>query len=119
MSDDSVSAFAGPDPASDKEILLYDYSKHLLSLTLLGIGGIISIAQSPQGQKIPGLIISLVIGSLAISGSFSLSCTATILRAREQDTPVPRAAWLYSRGGMLFLGVGVGGFLSIWIKALV
>ena len=119
MSDDSVSAFTGPEPANDKEILLYDYSKHLLSLTLLGIGGIISIAQSPQGQKIPGMIVSLLIGFLAISGSFSLSCTAAILRARQHDKPVSRAAWLYSRSAMLFLGIGVGGFLTIWIKVLI
>ena len=118
MSDDSVSAFTGPDPAHDKEILLYDYSKHLLSLSLLGIGGIISIAQSPQGQKIPGMIVAMVLGILAISGCFSLSCTAAILRARQHNTRVPNSAWLYSRGGMLFLGIGVGAFLSIWIKVM-
>lgn len=119
MSDDSVSALSGPDTANDKEILLYDYSKHLLSLTLLGIGGIISIAQSPQGQKIPGMIVALLIGLLAISGLFSLSCSAAILRARQHDQAVSRAAWLYSRAGMMFLGLGVGGFLTMWIEVLI
>ncbi len=118
MSDDSVAAFTGPDPANDKEILLYDYSKHLLSLALLGIGGIISIAQSPQGQKIPGMFVALLIGFLAVSGLLSLSSTAAILRARQNDLPVPPSAWLCSRGAMMFLGIGVGAFLTLWIKVL-
>ena len=36
----------------DKVALLYDYSKHILSLALLGIGGIVSLTQSPVGQRI-------------------------------------------------------------------
>ena len=118
MSDDSVSAFAGPDPAHDKVILLYDYSKHLLSLALFGLGGIVSLAQSPQGQKIPGLIVSLMLAMLAASGFCSLSCSASILRARRDDQPVGRGAWMSSQLAMMFLGTGVGGFLVIWIKGL-
>lgn len=116
MSDATVAA--QPDPAQDKVILLYDYSKHLLSLALLGIGGIVSLAQSPQGQKIPGLIVSVVLAFLAVSGFCSLSCSANILRARERDQPVGRGAWLGSRLAMMFLGAGVGGFLVIWIDSL-
>ncbi len=83
MSDASVSV--EPDPAQDKVILLYDYSKHLLSLALLGLGGIVSLTQSPQGQKIPGPIVAMMLACLAISGFCSLSCSANILRARQRD----------------------------------
>lgn len=116
MSEEGVTA--GPEPGFDKDMLLYDYSKHLLSLALLGVGGIVSITQSPQGQRIPGEIVALLILLVALSGLCALSCTASILRARERDQPVPRTAWLSSRGAMLFLGSGVGGFLTIWIKDL-
>ena len=53
------------DPAQDKVILLYDYSKHLLSLALLGLGGIVSLAQSPQGQKLPPPVVSMILVCLA------------------------------------------------------
>ena len=108
MSDDIVSV--APDPAHDKDILLYDYSKHLLSLALFGLGGIASLAQSPLGQRIPALVIAMLMGALAVAGFLALSCTATILRARKDD--------LYSRGAMMFLGIGVGGFMVVWIKEL-
>ncbi|MHA6722758.1 hypothetical protein [Sphingomonas sp. RS2018] len=117
MSDESASV--EPDPSQDKIVLLYDYSKHLLSLALLGLGGIVSLAQSPQGQKIPGPIVAMMLACLAISGVCSLSCTASILRSRQRDLPVGRGAWTTSQFAMMFLGMGVGGFLVIWIETLV
>lgn len=116
MSD--AAAKPDPEPGFDKEMLLYDYSKHLLSLALLGLGGVLSIAQSGQGQKIPGVIIAALTVFLAISGLCALSCTASILRSRQRNVPVPRSAWLTNQGAMMFLGLGVGGFLYSWIRAL-
>ena len=85
---------------------------------MLGLGGIISLSQSPQGQKVPGLVVAMILACLAISGFCSLSCTASILKARQQDQAVGRGAWLSSRFAMMFLGVSVGGFLTIWIPVL-
>ena len=120
MSDQAASA--EPDPGQnlgqDKVVLLYDYSKHLLSLALFGLGGITSLAQSPQGQKIPGLVVAMILAFLAASGFCSLSCTASILKARQRDRPVGRGAWIGSRLAMMFLGISVGGFLTIWIPTL-
>ena len=112
------SASVEPDPSQDKVALLYDYSKHLLSLALLGLGGIVSLTQSPQGQKIPGLVVAAMLAVLALSGFCSLSCTASILRARRNDETVGAGAWISSQLAMMFLGAGVGGFLTIWIKTL-
>ena len=109
---------AGPDPALSKDALLYDYSKHLLSLALLGIGGIASLAQSPQGRLIPGPQIALLIALFAFAGLCALSVTASLLRARRLDQPTLRIAWIGSQAAMLFLGIGVGVFLSVWIRAL-
>lgn len=111
-------AAAEPDPSQDKVILLYDYSKHLLSLALLGVGGIVSLTQSPQGQKIPGLVVAMMLVFLAAAGFCALSCSAIILRARQEDRLVGKGAWTSSRLAMMFLGTGVGGFLVIWIDTL-
>ena len=102
----------------DRDALLYDYSKHLLSLALLGIGGIVSLTQSPVGQRIAGGAVVLLICFFAMSGACALTCTEAILRARQDDAPTPRKAWLSSRGAMLFLGMGIGAFLLVWIEAL-
>ena len=111
MSDDQARA-------RDKDALLYDYSKHILSLALLGIGGIVSLTQSPVGQRIPGMAVAMLICMFAASGACALTCTEAILRARWDDVATPRKAWLSSRGAMLFLGMGVGAFLLVWVNAL-
>ena len=102
----------------DRDALLYDYSKHILSLALLGIGGIVSLTQSPVGQRIPGMAVVALICFFAGSGACALTCTEAILKARQQETATPPKAWLSSRGAMLLLGMGVGAFLLVWIEAL-
>lgn len=104
--------------AGDKDALLYDYSKHLLSLALLGIGGILSLSDSARGQRIPGPMTAMLIVFFAAAGFCALTCTANILRARQRDQPTPHLAWISSQGAMLFLGVGVGSFLTVWLKVL-
>ena len=104
--------------ARDRDYLLYDHSKHVLSLALLGIGGIITIAQSPLGKAIPGRLIGILVLMLAASAVFALSCTAAILRSRERTQPLGKSAWLLNQGAMLLLGMGFGAFLATWIVML-
>lgn len=102
----------------DAEALLYDYAKHLLSLALLGIGGVASLAQSPLGRGVPGSKVALLLGAFAVAGFFALSCSAAILRAHRRGHPVPGSAWFFQQGAMAGLGVGVGAFLAVWVDAL-
>ena len=113
MSDDDQRPFG-----RDADALLYDNAKHLLSLALLGIGGIASLAQSPLGRGVAGPRIALLLAAFAVAGLFALSCSATILRAHRRGLPVPERAWSFQQGAMAGLGVGVGAFLVIWIDAL-
>lgn len=105
-------------PGRDRDALLYDNAKHLLSLALFGIGGIASLAQSPLGRGVAGPKIALLLGAFAVAGFFALSCSAAILRAHRHGVPVPDTAWLYQQGAMVGLGIGVGAFLAVWVDAL-
>ena len=116
MSDEMTAA--APDPGHDNVVLLYDYSKHLLSLALLGVGGIISLTQSAQGKMIPPPVVAMMLIFLALAGFCALNCSAIILRARQKGEEVGKSAWISSRLAMLFLGASVGGFLIIWIDTL-
>jgi hypothetical protein len=106
-------------PTGEKDALLYDHAKHLLSLSLLGIGGIASLAQSPLGRQVDGPKVAMLLAAFAVAGFLALSCSAAILRAHRRDLPVAASAWLFQQGAMAALGVGVGAFLTVWIDALV
>ena len=102
----------------DREFLFYDYSKHLLSLALLAIGGVITIAQSPQGKSVPAFAVAGLLLAFATSGVLALSASSDILQARQGRRVLGDRAWLYIRGSMGFLGVGVGAFLMSWLQLI-
>ena len=104
--------------AGDYDLLLYDYSKHLLSLSLISIGGVLSLAQSSVGQGIAPRSIGIIILILAASGVAALSCTAAVLRARKHGAPSTKSASYLHQAAMAFLGMGFGFFLASWLGAM-
>src|SRR4028118_1549711 len=113
--EDGVHSNSG-DPSRDRENLLYDYSKHLLSLALISIGGIITIAKTPLGKQIDGKQVGAVIVLLAICGACSLLCSGSVLDARLKGRPLPKGARYAYQFAMLFLGAGFGVFLMNWLE---
>lgn len=103
---------------SDYDLLLYDYSKHLLSLSLISIGGVITLAQSSVGRTIPPRDIGIVVVILALSGVTALSCSAAVLRARQDGKPLGKSASYLHQAAMGLLGVGFGWFLMSWLNNL-
>lgn len=119
MSDNPVMASQDDGRRSgDYEMLLYDYSKHLLSLALISIGGVLTLAQSTVGQGIPTKSIGIIVLILAGSGVTALSCTAAVLRARERGTALTKRASYLHQASMALLGMGFGTFLANWLSVL-
>lgn len=102
----------------DYDLLLYDYSKHLLSLALISIGGVITLAQSSVGRTIPPRDIGVVVIILALSGVAALSCSAAVLRGRQQGERAGKSASAMHQAAMGLLGVGFGWFLMSWLNNL-
>lgn len=118
MTDEPLMFRESGDPSRDRDNLLYDYSKHLLSLALIGIGGIITIAQTELGKQIAGKQVGAVIILLAICGACSLLCSGSVLDARLKGRPLPKGARYAYQFAMLFLGAGFGVFLMNWLEVL-
>ena len=104
--------------AREGEMLLYDHAKHLLSLAVLGIGGVMSLSQSGTGAKIGGPTIALLIGFFTASGLCSLAVSAAILRARRDGQPLRASAWIFNQGAMGLLGAALGAFVTAWIEII-
>ena len=111
----SLTAESPESRRGDYDLLLYDYSKHLLSLALISIGGVITLAQSSVGRAIPAKDIGIIILILAASGVAALSCTAAVLRARQKGEPLAKQASYLHQAAMGLLGVGFGWFVMSWL----
>jgi hypothetical protein len=81
------------------ETLLYDFAKTLTSLSLFVLGGVLSLGGIQRAAEIPLFSLVLTSGSIALAGMLALS------------TKLIKAA-------NFLLGVGLGGFMIIWLESL-
>ena len=93
------------------ELLLYDYFKHMTTLSLAALGGIISIPQlSALHYPVSNLIAAIVL--MVLTGAGAFTGMEGVIAARMKDEPLSRMT-RYSRQlcGVTF-GVGIGAFLA-------
>jgi hypothetical protein len=116
--EDSVGPATQLAPETDPEILLYDYSKYLLTLSMLILGGVLTISQSGDvANRPPPHVLLTILIPIAGSGFLSLSCLAAIVRSRVAGKPQTNAA-KFNQAAMGMLGAGVAAFLVSWIMQL-
>ena len=102
----------------DSEALLYDWFKHLTSLSLLTLGGILSISQlvTEGGFKKHTVMVLLV--AVGLSGVIGFTGAESIVQARTTGTPLPKSLHVMRKIGTATFGMGVGAFLYIFTKAV-
>jgi hypothetical protein len=100
-----------------REQLLYDWFKHLTSLSLLAIGGALSLSQTGKAN-VAALPLTVIVVALAAAGICSFTGADKLVRAAAAGQPLPRSVLLFSRAAPGFLGVGVGAFLAVFLESL-
>jgi hypothetical protein len=102
--------------ARDAELLLYDYFKHLTSLSLFSLGGVLALAEKTKGTGGFAMLISVVllIGAGAI---LSFSGASEIVRARFRREAVKHVDFCRIAAPAL-LSLGVGGFIYLFAKTM-
>jgi hypothetical protein len=104
---------AGP---KDGEALLYDYFKHLTSLCLFSLGGVLALAEKVQARN-----AGLLIGALAVVGGaalLSFSGAGEIVGARYKRKPLGKHLNYYRVASPVLLSTGLGMFLYLFLRTL-
>ena len=100
------------------ETLLYDFSKFLTTLSLLALGGVLTLTQAADRADVKLHNIILVLVSIALAGILSMTTANALVNARaagkEPHVHLPKVI----KAAMAFLGIGTGGFLMIWLDRL-
>ncbi len=108
----------GPRNHGDSDSLLYDWFKHLTSLSLLTLGGVLSLSQLPDAEDIKKPVLIGVLIAVAVAGVFSFSGAEQIVRAKTSNSPLPRSVLHLQRATPLIFSMGVGAFLYIFVDAM-
>ena len=114
----SVDPKALATPGTYGETLLYDYAKHLTGLSLLALGGVLSITQATDSAEIKTSVISLVVVFLALAGVMAFSTASSLVAARAVGTPPKPYLPKVVRAATGSFGVGMGAFLAMWLDML-
>ena len=100
------------------ESLLYDYSKFMTTLSLIALGGVLSLTQASGDGELKPFNLGLAIGSIAAGGVFAISTADALVNARSAgETPSPRLRYQI-KASMALIAIGVGVFLKLWWDTL-
>ena len=117
MSDDDSLLQPGADHKSDRELLLYDYFKHLTSLTLLTLGAVLAIAQAADSKDVKPPVLVAVLVVISAGGICSFVGASEIVKKRYTGS-VSRSLEFYRKAAPALLALGVGMFLGVYVDTL-
>ena len=99
------------------EALLYDWFKYLTTISLLTLGGVLTLSQAADGEAIKKPVLIGVLVVIAAAGVLAFSGADQLVRARLADKPLPGQVLLLQKMAPLTLSLGVGGFLYLFTRA--
>lgn len=115
--DDENNLLASEAPNRPGDLILYDYFKHLTTLSLLILGGILTLTQTDRGAEMKLPTVLMVVGVVTLAGVISFTASGEIARAHFHGEP-PKRVDLYRKAAPAVLSVGIGMFLFLFGKAL-
>lgn len=102
----------------DREMLLYDHFKHLTTLALLTLGGVLTLFQSVDRTDVKPEMIIAVLVIISAAGIAAFSGASEIVRARYTRTAHYKTAEFCRIAAPLLLSLGVGMVLMMFVDSL-
>ncbi len=116
--DRPVEPKAGSASETYGESLLYDFSKFLTTLSILALGGVLTLTQTADRSDIKTTNIVIAVIAIALAGTLALTTANAIAYARASAQALPRKLHRYTLASMGLLGMGMGSFLFMWMDTL-
>ena len=103
----------------DSENLSYDYFKNLTSLSIVTLGGVLTLSEKVFAEQIEVWQMMTASGLVAASGIVALQCQADIVQMSRGKKAT--SVWLRHghRLAPAFFGGGIGAFLTLLAMAFV
>lgn len=102
----------------DADEMLYDWFKHLTSLSLVTLGGVLSLSQVTDAKDIKPATLAIVLVLVSIAGIMAFSAADQIVQSRVRGQPIPSQVKWMQRGIPAVLGMGLGAFVYVFVKAI-
>jgi K+-sensing histidine kinase KdpD len=100
------------------ESLLYDFAKFLTTLSILTLGGVLTIAETADRGDIKTFNIIMVSVALALSAAVAAITASIVAVGRYTNQPLPPRLELWIVTSVFLLSSGVAIFVAMWIDRL-
>lgn len=120
MSSSDIIDSESPLPEGSKSratLLLYDWFKHMTTLSLVTLGGLLSILQSGDTNVRPGLLEAIIV-LIALGGIIGFDGQSRILKAELANLPLPKMLKWFRTTAVWSYALGVGMFLSLFVESI-
>lgn len=106
-----------PDSGRDGVMMLYDWFKHMTTLSLITLGGMIGILQGENADVRPAMLALMLI-AVALAGIAGFDGMHRLLVAELEGKKIPRVLVWSRKLAMASYGMGVGAFLSLIVETV-
>jgi hypothetical protein len=103
---------------NDGELLQYDFCKHLTSLAILVLGGVLIVAKDFDPADVKPTAILIAMALVALGGVCAFGSSSEIVRARSRGTKPKKSQKLFMQAGAGFLATGTGYFMALFADSL-
>ena len=100
------------------EAMLYDFAKFLTTLALLMLGGVLTVTQTADRAVAKPPVVAMVVLFIALAGICAISAAGKIAKLQIGQGTERITARHALVAAIFFLGMGSGGFLTLWWKTL-
>ncbi len=98
-------------------LLLYDWFKHITTLSLITLAGLLSILQAGDSNVRPGGLAGIVI-AIALAGIIGFDGQSRIIKAELSGTPLPKMLDWFRRVAVGSYSIGTGMFLVLFVESV-
>ena len=100
------------------ETMLYDFAKFITTLSLLLLGGMLTLSTAARSGDLKLFNIVFVTVAIAIAGLMSFITANALVDARATGCEPSRHLPTIMKAATGIIGVGLGGFLMMWLDSL-
>ena len=100
------------------ETLLYDFAKFLTTLSLLVLGGMLTLSAAARQGDLKIFNIIFVTVAIALAGMIAFVSANSIADARSGGREPSHHIRTLMKAATGLIGVGLGGFLAMWLDSL-
>lgn len=108
---------AGSASGNRATLLLYDWFKHMTTLSLITLGGLLSILQAGKTDVRPGFLETIIV-LIATAGIIGFDGQSRILKAELNEVPLPAMLKWFRTVAVWSYSLGVGMFLSLFVESI-